>query len=383
MSNNVKTDNCKIVSYATIIKARGNDKMYQEAIEASSKFNKRLVNERKMRIPFLDSQTTVAQANCMIWSTEYQRTKANQKGYIYSYPVKSWYKNRRLAFENDSSNMLHRLHLPADLTQQQMNINGESGNHSLMDPNNGHHYHHHHNHHHHGHHHHPPHTLSKQTSNDDHHHEHHKGHSRTNGNENEWHDIHDNFNDLNENDVDSDADDYEDPKRKKSKRGRGKKAAAPKDGNDDKPFVCDRCGVKYKTKPGLTYHIQKAHKSSNISSTPSTFNNIHSSNSKTNDLIENENTNSVFDSVYDDMNSSSSLPKTSHQNSVSNTNFSSTLISNSSSALNAKTAVNKCGACNGSEQENRSGAHESFVLCSECNKSFHPLCLNFTRSYKI
>lgn len=150
---------CKIVSYTNILKTRGNDKLYQEAIEASSKFNKRLCNERKMRIPFIDSQTTVAQANCMIWNMEYQRTKTDREGYIYSYPVKRWYKNRRLAFENDSSNMLHRLQLPTDLVQQQISIN-ENGSHSLMDPNSSAHYHininHHHpsNHHNHASHHH-------------------------------------------------------------------------------------------------------------------------------------------------------------------------------------------------------------------------------------
>lgn len=44
---------------------------------------------------------------------------------------------------------------------------------------------------------------------------------------------------------------------KKSKRGKQSKKAEQH--TDDKPFVCERCGVKYKTKPGLSYHIHKAH----------------------------------------------------------------------------------------------------------------------------
>ena len=205
---------------------------------------------------------------------------------------------------------------------------------------------------------------------------------------NEWHDSYENFNDLNnDNDADSDVDDIEDAKKgKKTKRGRGKKANAKESAaaanGDDKPFVCTHCGVKYKTKPGLSYHIQKAH-GTNSSSTPSSSSashNLASNASKSHDLIENENTNSVFDSVYDDMNSSSSLPQasSSHQGS---TNSSATLQANSIHSSNGKSTGNRCGTCNGTEQESRSGQLEAFVTCCECNKSFHPICLNFTRKF--
>ncbi len=181
---------CKLVSYTNILKTRGNDKLYQEAIEASSKFNKRLFNERKMRIPFIDSQTTVAQANCMIWNMEYQRTKTDREGYIYSYPVKRWFKNRRLAFENDSSNMLHRLQLPSDIMQQQMNTNENGG--SLMDPNSSayHHHiptnlgtHHHHHHHHHQSHNHANHHQHNHHHSNHHHHQVSRGESSSSSND--------------------------------------------------------------------------------------------------------------------------------------------------------------------------------------------------------
>ena len=65
----------------------------------------------------------------------------------------------------------------------------------------------------------------------------------------------DNFDENNDNDSD---DDFEETKRKKKKsKGSGKKRSEINP--DDKPFVCDKCGVKYKTKPGLTYHVQKMH----------------------------------------------------------------------------------------------------------------------------
>jgi hypothetical protein len=141
-----------------------------------------------------------------------------------------------------------------------------------------------------------------------------------------------------------------------------------------------RCGIKV-SGPGLSYHIQKAH-SNNSSSTPSSSasHNLASSASKSHDLIENENTNSVFDSVYDDMNSSSSLPQasSSHQGS---TNFSATLQANSIHSSNGKNTGNRCGTCNGTEQESRSGQLEAFVTCCECSKSVHPICLNFTRKF--
>jgi hypothetical protein len=79
----------------------------------------------------------------------------------------------------------------------------------------------------------------------------------------------DNFDENNDNDSD---DDFEETKRKKKKsKGSGKKRSEINP--DDKPFVCDKCGVKYKTKPGLTYHVQKMHSNLNT--------NVHASHSNT------------------------------------------------------------------------------------------------------
>ena len=117
-------------------------------------------------------------------------------------------------------------------------------------------------------------------------------------------------------------------------------------------FVFIECGVKYKTRPGLNYHVQKAH--SNNSGKPiqiriffyrykihfiavikifyfyfanepqfaghgKASSKHHPHNEASLNPDENT-TNSVFDSVYDDMNSSSSLPhvaNNSHQQAVS------------------------------------------------------------------
>lgn len=63
-----------------------------------------------MRIPFIDSQTRVAQTNSIFWLAEYQRNKsAHNNGQIYKYPCKKWYKHRRVLFEsNDSNPIFHR-----------------------------------------------------------------------------------------------------------------------------------------------------------------------------------------------------------------------------------------------------------------------------------
>lgn len=46
---------------------------YREAIEHCRSYNARLCAERSMRLPFLDSQTGVAQNNCYIWMEKTHR----------------------------------------------------------------------------------------------------------------------------------------------------------------------------------------------------------------------------------------------------------------------------------------------------------------------
>ncbi|KAL8220020.1 UNVERIFIED_CONTAM: Zinc finger protein neuro-d4, partial [Gekko kuhli] len=54
------------------IKCLGED-FYREAIEHCRSYNARLCAERSMRLPFLDSQTGVAQNNCYIWMEKTHR----------------------------------------------------------------------------------------------------------------------------------------------------------------------------------------------------------------------------------------------------------------------------------------------------------------------
>lgn len=49
------------------------EEFYREAIEHCRSYNARLCAERSMRLPFLDSQTGVAQSNCYIWMEKNHR----------------------------------------------------------------------------------------------------------------------------------------------------------------------------------------------------------------------------------------------------------------------------------------------------------------------
>lgn len=64
---------------------------------------------------------------------------------------------------------------------------------------------------------------------------------------------------------------------------------------EEKPFACDRCGVKYKTKPGLTYHIQKAHSNHGNQSLTQNNSGVFNQNSVKSDSVnQDENTNSML-----------------------------------------------------------------------------------------
>lgn len=85
---------------------------------------------------------------------------------------------------------------------------------------------------------------------------------------------------------------------------------------DDKPYVCDQCGMKYKTRPGLTYH-RKTHAASKTngggnSSQSSPWTGTAKSNDAAALLNPDESTtNSMFESHgYDDVNSLSNMSHT-------------------------------------------------------------------------
>uniref|UniRef100_A0A670JZL6 DPF1-3 N-terminal domain-containing protein n=1 Tax=Podarcis muralis TaxID=64176 RepID=A0A670JZL6_PODMU len=68
------------------------DQFYKEAIEHCRSYNSRLCAERSVRLPFLDSQTGVAQNNCYIWMEKRHRGPGLAPGQLYTYPARCWRK---------------------------------------------------------------------------------------------------------------------------------------------------------------------------------------------------------------------------------------------------------------------------------------------------
>ncbi|CAD7090762.1 unnamed protein product [Hermetia illucens] len=71
------------------------DATYRETIEFSANFNTRLCIERRLRLPFIDPQTGVAQNHSQLFMDRRQRLPPFREGQIYSYPAARWRKSRR------------------------------------------------------------------------------------------------------------------------------------------------------------------------------------------------------------------------------------------------------------------------------------------------
>ncbi|KAK1785907.1 hypothetical protein P4O66_017548, partial [Electrophorus voltai] len=88
-------------SSGAVIKNSLGEEFYREAIEHCRSYNARLCAERSMRLPFLDSQTGVAQSNCYIWMEKTHRGPGVAPGQLYTYPARCWRKKKRLNILDD------------------------------------------------------------------------------------------------------------------------------------------------------------------------------------------------------------------------------------------------------------------------------------------
>ncbi|GJQ77849.1 hypothetical protein Trydic_g16104 [Trypoxylus dichotomus] len=230
-----------------------NDTSYKEAIESSANYNTRLCIERRLRLPFLDSQTGVAQNHSSLFMHKRHRMPGLMQGQIYTYPRQRWRKKRRQYLIMNSRAFARA----ADSI-----LDGDGDIHSISQSENP--------------------ALQDTDSKD----------SQLLKDEvsKEWFYDEQDMIDMeayDEPDPDSDLD-YEESYSKRSKRrkgagrgrggsdspstpgrrkggGRGRKKASahsfdPTPGDPDKPFACELCGARYKTRPGLTYHYGHSHK---------------------------------------------------------------------------------------------------------------------------
>lgn len=88
------------ISNLTKIDAYFNSDAYKELIENSETFNTRLSIERKLRMPFLDFSTGIAQNHSSLFMSKRQRLPPYKPGQIYSYPAARWRKARRQYLTN-------------------------------------------------------------------------------------------------------------------------------------------------------------------------------------------------------------------------------------------------------------------------------------------
>ncbi|XP_042359629.1 zinc finger protein DPF3 isoform X1 [Plectropomus leopardus] len=300
------------------------DQFYKEAIEHCRSYNARLCAERSVRMPFLDSQTGVAQNNCYIWMEKCQRQPGQAAGQMYTYPARCWRKKRRLHPPLDPQLRLCELRLEAELAPKREGPPGEAtaleallrGD-SVLEKKN---------------------SICKEEETL-------LEIQRVLEAEENGDGLHD--------DEDFDLDT---PKRKNRNRGKNRgssrRRTEPVNIDDqDKPYVCDNrykqkhnskkaeevCGKRYKNRPGLSYHYTHTH------------------------LAEEEGEEEKDTEM-------APSPPHSSDNHKPQKAADGTIIPN-----------DYCDFCLGDQDSNRkTGQAEELVSCSDCGRSGHPTCLQFT-----
>jgi len=86
-------------------KLKVSDAFYREQMENLKAYNKKLLSERKARLPYLDSQTNVAQRDCYLYFERRHRGPGTKPGSICSYPAKRWKKRPRISPIADSNHV--------------------------------------------------------------------------------------------------------------------------------------------------------------------------------------------------------------------------------------------------------------------------------------
>uniref|UniRef100_A0A8C3F254 Double PHD fingers 3 n=4 Tax=Neognathae TaxID=8825 RepID=A0A8C3F254_CORMO len=221
-----------ILTVCPVSFGRLGDQFYKEAIEHCRSYNSRLCAERSVRLPFLDSQTGVAQNNCYIWMEKRHRGPGLAPGQLYTYPARCWRKKRRLHPPEDSRLKLLEIKPEVDLPLKKDGFTSESTTLEALLRGEG---------------------IEKKTDTKE---------------EDTIQEIQRVLeNDENADEVNEEEDLEEDiPKRKNRPRGRARGSGGGRRRNDaasqddhDKPYVCDICGKRYKNRPGLSYHYAHTH----------------------------------------------------------------------------------------------------------------------------
>lgn len=306
------------------------EQFYKEALENASNFNSRMMSERKLRLPFLDSQTGVAQNNCFLWFQKRHRAQGQERGQLYTYPSRRWRKKRKnhqpVPVEIADSRILAEA-LGADLSD----YSGEVPVETAINPEHD-----------------PTHSYGGITI--------HPVHQESEDilRHLEAVDVFPDAGEIDRPGSESDEDYEVSARKKKQKKGRGtggggrrsRGGGAGGDGEmplltaEDKPFACKVCKKRYKNRQGLSYHTQHTHQTELETS-----------------MEENDSQPSPLEPVADPLGE----------------------VSKSSKGGGGPETNNYCDFCLGDATENKkTQTPEDLISCSDCGRSGHPTCLQFT-----
>ncbi|MXQ91456.1 hypothetical protein E5288_WYG004668 [Bos mutus] len=223
---------CLGLHNSKIFPGRLGDQFYKEAIEHCRSYNSRLCAERSVRLPFLDSQTGVAQNNCYIWMEKRHRGPGLAPGQLYTYPARCWRKKRRLHPPEDPKLRLLEIKPEVELPLKKDGFTSESTTLEALLRGEG---------------------VEKKVD------------AREEENIQEIQRVLENDENVEEGNEEEDLEE-DIPKRKNRTRGRARGSAGGRRRHDaasqedhDKPYVCDICGKRYKNRPGLSYHYAHTH----------------------------------------------------------------------------------------------------------------------------
>ncbi|XP_078516564.1 zinc finger protein ubi-d4 isoform X8 [Lissotriton helveticus] len=302
-----------------VVKILG-EQYYKDAMEQCHNYNARLCAERSVRLPFLDSQTGVAQSNCYIWMEKRHRGPGLSAGQLYSYPSRRWRKKRRSHPPEDPRLSFPPIKPEIDQTVKKEGLTPQDGSslEALL-------------------------RTEPQEKRDIPRDEDSLGEfpivsSRARKRILEPDDF---LDDLDDEDYEEDT-----PKKKGKAKSKGKGLASARKKLDaaaaaledrDKPYACDICGKRYKNRPGLSYHYAHSH---------------------------------LADEEGEDKEESHSPLPMPHRMDEQKTKKGPDGI-----AL----PNNYCDFCLGDSKINKkTGQSEELVSCSDCGRSGHPSCLQFT-----
>ncbi|XP_011680112.1 zinc finger protein ubi-d4 isoform X3 [Strongylocentrotus purpuratus] len=317
------------------------EQFYKEALENASNFNSRMMSERKLRLPFLDSQTGVAQNNCFLWFQKRHRAQGQERGQLYTYPSRRWRKKRKnhqpVPVEIADSRILAEA-LGADLSD----YSGEVPVETAINPEHD-----------------PTHSYGGITI--------HPVHQESEDilRHLEAVDVFPDAGEIDRPGSESDEDYEVSARKKKQKKGRGTGGGGGRRSRGGGGGG-DVCKKRYKNRQGLSYHTQHTHQAELETS-----------------MEENDSQPSPLEPVADPrkhpVKNSMDLEATSVSAVTSASEDSLGEVSKSSKGGGGPETNNYCDFCLGDATENKkTQTPEDLISCSDCGRSGHPTCLQFT-----